>query len=586
MRDSLAMLQIRFPSIWRWSLAGVVLSGAVAVAAEAPPDAVFHGGKVVTVDAAFSVREAFAVREGRIVAVGSTAEVRALAGPATKVTDLGGKTVLPGLIDSHVHAPAASMFEFDHEIPDMETIQQVLEYIAGRAKVTPEGGWIQVQQVFITRLKEARYPTRAELDGVAPKHAVVFRTGPDHMLNTLAMQRCGFDRNFAPKDGGPGLLEKDAQGEPTGLARGLARYIKVDLKSRKPTAADHLRRLREQLRDYNQIGFTAVADRGANPESIAQYQKLRASGELTARVALSQTVPTVGALEPIKRAIDQVAASPLRKPDPWLRLIGTKVWLDGGMLTGSAYMSKPWGRNENYGIRDDEYRGVQLIPTERLREMVRQVAKHGMQFTAHAQGDAAGAILLDAYEEVNREIPVRDLRLGITHSSFMTRETVERSARLGVVLDIQPAWLYLDTRTLVGQFGYDRLRYFQPLKTIAELGGVAGGGSDHMLKIGDLRAINPYNPFLAMWTTITRRAKWYDGQLHTEEALTRRQAIEFYTKNNAHLLFWEKDLGSLEKGKRADFIVLDRDLLTCPEDAIRETRVLETWVEGKQIWKR
>lgn len=580
------MLQIRFPSIWRLGVAGVVLSGALVAAAEAPPEMIFQGGKVVTVDAAFAVREAFAVRDGRIVAVGSTAEVRALAGPATTVTDLAGKTVLPGLIDSHVHAPAASMFEFDHEIPEMETIGEVLDYIASRAKVTPEGGWIQVQQVFITRLKEARYPTRAELDGAAPKHAVVFRTGPDHMLNTLAMERCGFDRNFAPKDGGPGHLEKDARGEPTGLARGLARYIKVSLKSRTPTEADHLRRLREQLLDYNQSGFTAVADRGANPESIARYEKLRASGELTARVALSQTVPTVGALEPIKRAIDDVAASPLRKPDPWLRLIGTKVWLDGGMLTGSAYMSKPWGRNENYGIRDDEYRGVQLIPTERLREMVRQVAKHGMQFTAHAQGDAAGAILLDVYEEVNRELPVRELRLGITHSSFMTRETVERSARLGVVLDIQPAWLYLDTRTLVGQFGYNRLRYFQPLKTIAELGGVAGGGSDHMLKIGDLRAINPYNPFLAMWVTITRRAKWHEGQLHPEEALSRRQAIEFYTKNNAHLLFWEKDLGSLEKGKRADFIVLDRDLLTCPEDAIRETKVLETWVEGRRVWRR
>ena len=123
-----------------------------------------------------------------------------------------------------------------------------------------------------------------------------------------------------------------------------------------------------------------------------------------------------------------------------------------------------------------------------------------------------GATLLDAYAKVNRDIPVRDLRFGITHSSFMTRETVEQAARLGVVLDIQPIWLYLDTRTLVNQFGYDRLRYFQPLKTIFAVGGVAGGGSDHMLKIGDLRAINPYNPFLAMWTTITRRAKYLNGQ--------------------------------------------------------------------------
>ncbi|MES2696745.1 MAG: amidohydrolase [Verrucomicrobiota bacterium] len=579
---------MHFFTAWRAVAAGLIWAGIVgaAGAAQPPPEAIFHNGKVVTVDGAFSVREAFAVRNGRIEAVGTTAEMRALAGAKTAQHDLGGRFVLPGLIDSHVHAPAASMFEFDHEIPPMETIHEVLAYIAGRAKAVPEGGWIQVQQVFITRLREARYPTRAELDGVAPRHAVVFRTGPDHMLNTLALQRCGFDRNFAPKDGGPEYIEKDAQGEPTGLARGLARLINPDLKNRVATEADHLRRLREQLHDYNQIGFTTIADRGATAESLRRYQKLRDGGELTVRVALSHTFPTVGAMESIRTAIDQIAASPLRKDDGWLHLIGTKVWLDGGMLTGSAYMAKPWGRNENYGIRDDEYRGVQLIPSDRLLEMVRQVAKHGMQFTAHAQGDAAGALLLDAYEQVNREAPIKAMRMGITHSSFMTRETVERSARLGVVLDIQPIWLYLDTRTLVNQFGYDRLRYFQPLKTIAELGGMAGGGSDHMLKIGDLRAINPYNPFLAMWTTITRKAKWYDGQLHPEEALSRRQAIEFYTRNNAHLLFWEKELGSLEAGKRADFVVLDRDLLTCAEDAIRDTQVLETWVEGKRVFGR
>jgi len=176
--------------------------------------------------------------------------------------------------------------------------------------------------------------------------------------------------------------------------------------------------------------------------------------------------------------------------------------------------------------------------------------------------------------------------MGITHSNFMTRESIARSARLGVVLDVQPIWLHLDTRTLVQQFGYDRLRWFQPLRSILAAGGMTGGGSDHMLKIGDQRAINPYNPFLAMWTTISRRAKWYEGQLHPEEALTRRQAIEFYTRNNAHLLFWEKELGSLEPGKRADFIVIDRDLLACPLDEWKETRVLETWVEGRAVFRR
>ena len=563
------------------------IAAAALSAQEAPPDAVWFNGKIVTVDAGFTVREALAVRGGRIVAVGTTREMRALAREgATQLHDLGGRMVLPGLIDSHVHAPAAAVFEFDHEIPDMETIRDVLDYVAARARVVPEGGWISLQQVFITRLKEARFPTRAELDAAAPRHAVNFRTGPDNMLNTLALKKCGFDQKFTVSDGGPGYLEKDAHGDPTGMARGLARYIKMRDTARVPAEADQRQRLQALFRDYNQIGFTTVCDRGAAPESIARYEKLRADGGLTVRVALSETFPTVGAMSSILAAIDQIAASPLRKPDAWLHLIGTKIWLDGGMLTGSAYMLQPWGRSENYGIRDDTYHGVLNVPPDRLLEMVRRVASHGLQFTAHAQGDAAGAVLLDTYEQVNREKPIRELRMSITHSSFMTKENVEQAARLGVVLDIQPIWLYLDARTLVQQFGYDRLRYFQPLKSIFAAGGVAGGGSDHMLKIGDLRAINPYNPFLAMWTTITRRAKWFEGELHPEEALTRRQAIEFYTRHNAFLLFWEKELGSLEPGKRADFIVVDRDLLTCPIDDLKATRVLETWVEGRAVFRR
>ena len=175
-------------------------------ATSAAPEAVFVNGKVVTVDADFNVREAFAVRGGRIVGVGTAREMRALAREGvTTVRDLGGRMVLPGLIDSHVHAPAAAMFEFDHEIPDMETIRDVLDYITARTKVVPEGEWISLQQVFITRLREARFPTLAELDAVAPKHPVNFRTGPDNMLNTLALRKCGFDRSWVVKDGGPGL---------------------------------------------------------------------------------------------------------------------------------------------------------------------------------------------------------------------------------------------------------------------------------------------------------------------------------------------------------------------------------------------
>jgi predicted amidohydrolase YtcJ len=168
----------------------------------------------------------------------------------------------------------------------------------------------------------------------------------------------------------------------------------------------------------------------------------------------------------------------------------------------------------------------------------------------------------------------------------MSRAAIDQAARLGVAVDIQPAWLYLDTRTLVAQFGLDRLRYFQPLHSLFAAGVLAGGGSDHMQKIGSLRSINPYNPFLGMWVAITRRAKGYEGQLHPEEALSREQAIRFYTINNARLLFLEDRIGSLEAGKQADFVVLDRDLVTCPEDQIKDARVLNTYLDGKRVFER
>jgi len=154
------------------------------------------------------------------------------------------------------------------------------------------------------------------------------------------------------------------------------------------------------------------------------------------------------------------------------------------------------------------------------------------------------------------------------------------------MVDIQPVWLYLDAHTLLKQFGYERLRYFQPLRSLFDAGVVAGGGSDHMQKIGSARAINPYDPFLGMATAVTRRVKAYDPPLHPEEALSREEAIRFYTINNARLLSVEDLVGSLEAGKRADCVVLDTDLLTCPAEAIGRTRVLRTYLGGKLVFSR
>ncbi|RBP45031.1 hypothetical protein DES53_10326 [Roseimicrobium gellanilyticum] len=556
-------------------------------ALSAAPSLILHGGKVITVDEKFSIHQALAVEDGKILAIGSDAEVTALKGPDTQVINLEGKTVMPGLMDSHVH-PRAAMTEFDHEIPVMETIQDVLDYIATRVKATPEGSGIVVSQVFITRLKEQRYPTRAELDSVAPKHPVSFSTGPDAMLNSLALQMNGITKDFKITDGGPGKVEFDPKsGEPTGLLREMGRFVKVKQVSKAaPTPEETYARTKELFRDYNSVGLTSVCDRGASPDSIARYESMLKKGDLTVRMRCSHTFGTGGMWRTVEQSIDKVIEHPLTKGDDMLRIIGTKIWLDGGMLTGSAYMRQPWGVSQIYGISDPAFKGTLNVPPDKLRQMVDKVTGAGLQFTAHSVGDGAVHELLDAYEEVNAKRSIRDTRSCITHSNFMSKEAVERAAKLGVMMDIQPIWLHLDSRTLLAQFGQDRTRWFQPLKTIFETGGIVGGGSDHMQKIGSFRSVNPYNPWLGMWVAITRKAKHLDAPMHPEEALTREQAIRFYTINNAKILFLEQTAGSLEKGKAADLILVDRDPLTCPMDDLPQASVLKTWLGGKLVYER
>jgi len=414
---------------------------------------------------------------------------------------------------------------------------------------------------------------------------VLFATGPDASLNTLALRLSGIDRDFKVTDGGSGFAEKDPKtGEPTGILRNCTRYVKVKSTARPATLEDKARRLAELFADYNAVGLTSVCDRDASPEEIEVFRELRRSGRLTVRVNVSQHIESIGALTNVEAAIRRVAADPLfTERDDWLRIIGIKTYLDGGMLTGSAYMREPWGVSRIYSITDPDYRGVRFIPKERLVPMVRAAVGSGLQFTAHSVGDGAVHALLEAYAEVDKELPVRKTRPCISHSNFMSREAAEEAARLGVMMDVQPAWLYLDSHTLEKQFGYDRLRWFQPLRSLFAAGAIAGGGSDHMQKIGPLRSVNPYNPFLGMATAVTRRARLHEKPLHPEEALTREQVVRFYTINNARVLGCDDKLGSLEAGKLADLVVLDTHLLTCPAEKIAKTQVLRTYVGGKLV---
>ena len=551
-----------------------------------PADLILYNAKIVTVDAQFHIVDSMAVRGDRIVATGARDQVAKLAGPATRQVDLKGKTVLPGLMDSHSHALSAAMYEFDHPVPDMETIADVLKYIHSRAAVAKEGEWIELTQVFITRLRDQRFPTRAELDAAAPRNPVYFGTGPDASVNSLALKLSGIDKNFRITDGKPGRIELDANGEPTGILRSCSRLVKIRSGEKQPTDDDRRQRLKMMLADYNSVGLTSLSERDLDDDGIEIYRSLRDKGELTCRTYVMYSVDAQMPLDQIQARMMKAAQSPLHRYNNMLWVRGTKSYMDGGMLTGSAYMLQPWGVSKVYSITDPAYRGMRYIEAGKLYQMARFALQHDLQFTAHSVGDGAVQGMIDAYSEINNDFPVRPGRPCITHANFMSAAMIQKMKELGIVLDLQPDWLWLDGATLRKQFGDDRTKYFQPYKSLFEAGVPVGGGSDHMQKIGSLRSINPYNPFLGMWITLTRQPRWTDQPLHPEQRISREQAIRLYTINNAYLTFEEKEKGSLEEGKLADFIVLAKDILNCPLDEVRNIRVDETYLGGKRVYQR
>lgn len=539
--------------------------------------------RIVTVDERFSITDAMAFRGDRIIALGEAAKALDTPGAALKKLDMRGRTILPGLMDSHTHPVGAATHEHDHEIPAISDIPQLLEYIRHRAATQPAGSLIAVRQVFVTRLKEQRYPTRAELDSVAPMHPVSFSTGPDTMLNSVALKSAGIDRNYEHPAGMTGFVEFGDDGEPTGMVRAFTPKIGAAEVVRTPTREETIEHVRKLFEDYNRVGFTTIADRGASGSSVEIYEQLRKAGNLNVRLRVSHTFPSDTTWETTEKAIDAIIDHPLRKPDLSLQIIGTKIWLDGGMLTGSALMIDPWGESKIYGITDKSYRGVQRTPGRYLEAMIRKVSDAGLQFTAHSVGDGAVKLLVDSYAKLDAEKSIAATRPCVTHCNFMAPESIALAAKHGVVIDLQPIWFWLDGNTLLKQFGDERMSRFQPLKSMFAAGLHVGGGSDHMQKIGSLRSVNPYDPWLAMWIAESRQCRNLDRPLHPEQGLTREQVIRMYTIANAWVLFLEKDAGSLEVGKLADFIVTDREVDRCTVDDLRETRVLETWLGGNRL---
>jgi predicted amidohydrolase YtcJ len=552
-----------------------------------PADLIFTNARVVTVDQRFSIVQAVGIRGDRIVVLGDDRDVLRLRGPKTRVIDADGRTVLPGLYDSHVHPVGAATSELTEPLTGLASLQDVFAYLGKKASTTPEGQWIVLRFAFPTRLKEARFPTRLELDRAAPRHPVLYHAGPAGVANSMALKVSGVTRD-TPNPRGGVIVKDPVTGEPTGMLRNAFGVLKGVPSGSRATQAAQRAAVLKLFHLYNAQGITSIADRDAGRTTLDLYLSLKESKELTIRINVARSFNPSGTREQVARHLQDLEGQdhlggPTGVGDIWVRIGPIKFYLDGGILSGTAFMRRPWPKGVTYQIVEDDYRGLLFVDPEQVKVVVEEAARRNWRVTAHTAGEAAMDVLLDAYEFVNRQAPIKDRRFCITHANFQSERNLARCRELGVCADVQPAWLFKDGAALASVLDPQRMRWFQPYKTWLKHTTI-GGGSDHMIGLDSLKAINPWNPWLGIQTAVTRVTE--DGTvLNPEERLSREEAIRLYTLNNAYLNQEEKEKGRLEVGKLADLIILDRDLLTCPANTIRNTQVLYTVVGGRIVYQ-
>jgi len=550
-------------------------------ASAADADLILHNGKIVTVDAGFHTVEAVSIRDGRITAAGGSRDILARERSAhTRVVDLSGKTVLPGLIDAHVHAIEAGLSEYRGKLPPLDSIAAIQDFIRAQAKATPPGTWILVPRTLPPRLKEMRFPTRQDLD-VVTDHPVAFDGSYVWGANSMALKISGITRDTPNPPGGE--VVKGADGEPNGILRNASQLLKGVTRTQSYTSDDKVAALGQMLQLYAAAGLTAVGDRAVLPDDVAIYEKLRARSGLPVRVVL--TWRPNGARPPAD-LVSEIRASTwtTNQGDDWLKFGTFKITLDGGQSVGTAYQRMPYGPfgRQLYGQTDPDARGTLFVDPEKLYGIMHAAYEKGWQLTAHVQGGAAIDTLLDVFERLDRERPIAPSRSHVMHGSFMSEAALDRMQRMGVIADVQPGWLYFDVPALQRVFGLQNMRYFFPLRSYIDRGIILAGGSDHMIGHDKNGAVNAFNPFFNMWACITRRTS--AGQVvYPQEKITRQEALKMWTIWAAYLQFAEKSRGSLEPGKFADLVVIDRDFLTCAEDDIRRIEPVATMVNGHVV---
>jgi len=540
----------------------LALIALAAAQSPAPPDTILVNGHIVTVDARFSIAQAVAIAGGRFTAVGTDADIRKLAGANTTTVDLHGQTVIPGLADDHLHDAGGGP---GVDLSRARSIPDVLAAIAARVRSSRPGDVVVTNSDWHeAQLKEHRLPYRNDLDTVSPANpVVVVRGGHEYILNSAALAKWNITKDTPQQPGG--RITRDASGDLNGELIDRAKAL-VRLPPSPPLTIDALV---EQHRKLNAAGLTSIRYPGASPEQYRLLQEMKRRGMLTIRVnQLMRYNADTG--EKMRAAIAAANIAP-DEGDEWLRIGGMKLGVDGGFEGGwmrEPYV-EPWGEHGTF-------RGVNTMRQAAYTDVVKALNRLGWRVATHAVGDAAIDEVLAAYEAANEEQSIAGRRWTIEHGFIPQMDQLPRMKKLGLVISAQDH-LYLAGPSLVNYWGPKRAALTTPMRTYIDQGFVVAGGTDS--------AVVPYPPLWVFYHFVSRDTI-SGGVMGADQKISRKEALQVETINNAYLTFEERIKGSIEPGKLADLVVLPEDILTCPEKHIEQMNVVMTMVGGTVVYRR
>ena len=539
-------------------MAGLLLAvagAAVVRGQQAGVDTILPNGKIITVDDRFSIAQAVAIRGDRFVAVGTNQDIARLAGPNTRRIDLGGKAVVPGLIDAHAHLMrAAETWAIEVRLDGVESRKQALDMIRAKATSLGAGQWVyNLGGWSYDQFADNRTPlTRAELDQAAPNNPVYLQfTRCCAFMNSRGAEAMGLAGMKEP------WIERDSAGKPTGRINdpGLAQIATKIPRPPKETFSTNALAL---LRDLNRVGLTTAGISGCPQEATEFFRELEHKGELTFRFMcmVAAGSPTTGvAADQVQRAAAQIAQIKLFQGDNYIDdvMYGETIALSDNMLTPHT-----------------SYTPEQLTM---WRTLATEVAKAGMPLQQHATIAETFPAFLDQIEIINKQYPIRNLRWAFAHMDQVSANDLDRMKKLGMwaaVRGIEPVMGAIFNR-VHGERSVD----MPPLRMIQDSG----------IKWGfhtDTTEVNQYRPFTTLWFGVTGRM--LGGAVVNRQTITREEALIAHTRSNSYFVMRENDLGSIQPGKLADLVVIDRDYLTIPADQIKEIKPVITMVGGKVVY--